>query len=157
VLGRVERAELDLRRQRLGSRELVGELVPERLGGEVLLGELERDEVDHLVVREALALECHHLLGHGHVAEGELEPAVAPRLRDGLDEDHRLLLRLGVPVAVERVDDRPPRVEIELADLVGAAEVEVDGAGMHGRERALGLDRAEELARGRLHDRDPVG
>ena len=41
----------------------VREHVPERLGDEVLLGQLERDDVDHLVVAETLALVGDHLLG----------------------------------------------------------------------------------------------
>ena len=36
--------------------ELVGKHVPERLGGEVLLGQVEGDEVDDAVVGEALSL-----------------------------------------------------------------------------------------------------
>ena len=63
VLGGVERAEQDLGRQRRGAGELVGQHVPERLGRKALLGQVEGDEVDRLVVAEPLALEGDHLLG----------------------------------------------------------------------------------------------
>ena len=66
------------------------------------------------------------------------------------------LLRLRVPVAVERLDDRPPRLDVELAHLVGAPQVQVDGAGVNGRERPLGLDRAEQLAGCRVDDRHRI-
>ena len=56
----------------------------------------------------------------------------------------------------KRLDDRPPRLDVELAHLVGAPQVQVDGAGVDGRERPLGLDRAEQLARGALDDRHRV-
>ena len=78
VLGRVQRAELDLGRQRRRAGELVGEHVPERLGREVLLRQVERDHVDHLVVGEPLALEGHHLLGDRDLAEGELDARPPP-------------------------------------------------------------------------------
>ena len=54
------------------------------------------------------------------------------------------------------VDDRAPRVDVELGDLVGAPEVQVDRAGVDGREGPLGLDLADQLARGALDDRDRV-
>ena len=57
----------------------------------------------------------------------------------------------------KRGDDRPPLLDVELLDLVGAAEVEVDGAGMDRREGALGLDQAEHLPRLALDHRDRVG
>ena len=70
VLGGVQRAEQ--RVQRAGTADLlVAELVPERLRDEVLLGQVERVEVDHLVVGEALALVGDHLLGDRHDAEAQ--------------------------------------------------------------------------------------
>ena len=42
-------------------------------------------------------------------------------------------------------------------DLVGAPEVQVDGALVHGRVRARGLGRAEQLARGDVDDREALG
>ena len=56
----------------------VGQLVPERLGHEVLLGQVERQEVHHPVVGHVFALIGHHLLGHRHHAEGQVH-AAAPR------------------------------------------------------------------------------
>jgi hypothetical protein len=38
---------------------------------------------------------------------------------------------LRVVVAVERVDDRAAGVDVELADLVGLTEVQIDRAGVH--------------------------
>ena len=147
VLGGVQRAEQHLARQR--RRHPVADHVPERLGDEVLLGQVERDDVDHLVVAEALALVGDHLLGDRDRAEAELH-AERPALRlDLLDVDLGLLLHLRVVVAVERLHHRPPRADVELGDLVGAAEVQVDRAGVDRREGALGLDLAEHLAGGR--------
>ena len=84
-------------------------------------------------------------------------PEVDALLADPLDVDLGLLLRPRVPVAVEARDDRPPAADVELLDLVGAAEVEVDRAGVDRREGALGLDQAEHLARLALDHRDRVG
>ncbi len=158
VLGGVQGAELDVRRQRLGTGELVGEHVPERLGRVALLGQVEGDEVEGLVavaVADPLALEGDHLLADRDDPEVELDAEdVALRL-DPLDVDVGLLARLRVPVAAERLDDRAAQVEVELANLVGATEVQVDGARVDGRERALGLDGAEQLAAARRRRRSP--
>ena len=110
-------------------------------------GQVERDHVDHLVVGEPLALERRHLLGDRDGAEGELDAERAAAALRALDEDLGVLLGLRVPVAVEGLDHRAAAVDVELAHLVGAAEVEVHRAGMDGAEGALGLDRAEQLAR----------
>jgi hypothetical protein len=77
-------------------------------------------------------------------------------LRDLLDEDLGLLLRLRVPVAVEPVDGGPPGFDVQLVDLIRPSEVQVNPAGMNRRERALGLDRTEELAGVAFHDRHRV-
>ena len=50
-----------------------------------------------------------------------------------------------------------PLADVEPLDLVGAAEVEVDRAGVDRREGALGLDQAEHLPRLALDHRDRVG
>ena len=130
-------------------------------------GSSSADEVDHGVVVETLALVGQHLLGHRHLAEGELDRATRPRpagdrivatsaavggpelprSADPFDEDLGLLLRLRVPVAVEGVDEGTTPVQVQLAHLVGAAQVQVDGPGMDRGEGALGLDRAEHLSR----------
>ena len=53
--------------------EPVGQHVPERLGDEVLLGQLEGDDVDRLLVGDRDPLEGDHLLGHRDLAEVELD------------------------------------------------------------------------------------
>src|SRR5439155_25397984 len=98
----------------------------------------------------ALALEGDHLLGDGDLAEVEVDvrpsakPVFAPG-DDAVDEYRRLLPRLRVPVPVEGIDDRTAQVQVELPHLVGASEVEVDGAGVDRGEGALGLHRADQL------------
>ncbi len=111
------------------------------------------------MVGQALALIADHLLGHRDLAEAELELAGAADVAlrcDRVDEDHRLLLRLRVPVVVEGVDDRAARIEVELGDLVRAPEVQVDRPRVDRREGALRLDLAEHLARRALDDGDRV-
>ena len=100
--------------------------VPERLGDEALLGQLEGDDVDRLLVGDRDPLEGDHLLGHRDLAEVELHPRHLALLAGPLDVDLGLLFRPRVPVAVEAGDDRPPLLDVEPLDLVGAAEVEVD-------------------------------
>ena len=65
----------------------------------------------------------------------------------------RLLLRLRVPVALERLDERAPRGEVELAHEVLAAEVEVDGALVDGGVGALALGEPERRRRSRRRRR----
>ena len=131
--------------------------VPERLGDEALLGQLEGDDVDRLLLGDRDPLEGDHLLGHRDLAEVELDPGDLALLADPFDVDLGLLFRPRVPVAVEAGDDRPPLVDVEPLDLVGAAEVEVDRAGVDRGEGALGLDQAEHLPRVALDHRDRVG
>jgi hypothetical protein len=115
----VQGAELDVGAEGRRAADAIVERVPDRLRREVLLREVERDQVDHRVVRERLALVGDHLLGHRDVAECKLgHAAERPLLGDRLDEHHRLLLRLRVPVAIELLDQRPPTVNVELAHLV---------------------------------------
>ena len=59
-------AEHLLERQR---RNIAAELVPQRLGGERRCRQVERDEVDLLVVGQPPALVGEHLLGHHHGPE----------------------------------------------------------------------------------------
>ena len=77
---------------------LVGELVPERLRDEVLLRQVERVEVDHLVVRQALALVGDDLLRDRHDAEREPYAERLTRLPLRLDEGLGLDLRLRVVI-----------------------------------------------------------
>ena len=131
VLGGVQRAELDLGRQRLGPGELVGEHVPERLGREVLLRQVERDEVEHLVV-----------VGRGACA-GRRSPARSPRPRRSGARRPRPMrarrrsarCRPRSPLAAACTSrrrtarrSRGGRSTSSSRDLVGAAEVQVDRA-----------------------------
>ena len=82
VLGRVQGAEQDVGRQRPA--EPLRQHVPERLGDEVLLGQLQGDDVDGLLVGDRDALEGDHLLGHRDLAEVQLDarrPARCSRTR----------------------------------------------------------------------------
>src|SRR5206468_7448809 len=88
--------------------------------------------------------------------EVELEAALAPLVGRTLDQHLGLDLWLRVPVAVERLDDRAPPLDIELAHLVGATEVKVDGAGVDRGERPLGFDDPEQLPRRCLDHRHRV-
>src|SRR3954451_18424677 len=88
-----------------------GELIrlrqgPDRLGLELRLREVELDQVDRLLRRDAPPLVCDDLLRDGDRAEAEVEAesALAYALLDDLRL--RFLLRHRVPVAVERCDER---------------------------------------------------
>ena len=112
VLGGVQRAEQ--LRQLLEAFELLGlGDVPDGLGLERRLREVERDHVHRLLGRDAPALVADDLLGDLDGAEAEVE-AETP-LATALLEDLRLrlLLRHCVPVARERRHERRVRVEVE--------------------------------------------
>ena len=123
----------------------------------LLLGQLQGDDVDRLLLGDRDPLEGDHLLGHRDLAEVQLDARGRALLAHPLDVDLGLLLRPRVPVAVEARDDRPPPLDVELLDLVGAPQVEVDRARVDRREGPLGLDQAEHLARVALDHRDRVG
>src|SRR4029077_15608164 len=155
VLGRVQGAEQDVAGKHPA--ELLRQHVPERLGNEALLRQLQGDDVDRLLLGDRDALEGDYLLGHGDVAEVELDAGDLALLAGPFDVDLRLLFRPRVPVAVEAGDDRAALVDVEPLDLVGTPEVEVDRAGMDRREGALGLDHPQHLPRLALDHRDRVG
>ena len=130
---------------------------PDRLGLEARCRASERDELDPFLRGDRLALVADDLLGHLHLTEDELEaepPLPAQRADHGCVG---LLLRLGVPVAAERLDDRVERLLVELRDEIGLARVQVDGALVHGRVGAGALDEAEDGAARRVDDRERVG
>ena len=122
----------------------------------MLLRQVNREQVEHLVVGHALLLERDHLLAHGDHPEVELHRAQHPLRADLLDVGLGLLLRLRVPVAGELLDERGPPAQVELLHLVRLAEVHVDGAGVHGRVGALGLDGADHLAAPLVDDPEGV-
>ena len=74
-----------------------------------------------------------------------------------LDRRLGLLLRLRVPVDAGRRDDRDAILEVERLDEVLLAEVEVDGALVHRRVRAVALDEAEERAGLAVDDGERLG
>ena len=146
MLGRMQRAE------ELGHRLEAGELfglgeVPDRLGLEARLGQVEVDCLERRLVANRLLLVRDHSLGHGDAAERELEAAPALQPKRLLDRRVCLFLRLRVVVAAVRRHDRCARLQVELANQVALAEVEVHGAVVDGRIRTLPLDETEHRAR----------
>jgi hypothetical protein len=109
------------------------------------------------VVGQALALVGVHLLGDRHDAEAERHAECRPAVEQALDLRLGLLLGLRVPVAVERGHERAAGVDVKVADLVGAPEMQVDGAVVDGRGCARGLDGAEQLPVGDVDDGEVVG
>src|SRR5206468_9682903 len=87
-------------------------------------------------------------------AQLDAERGAAPALL--LDERLGLDLRLGVIGARRRKHERAAPVEVQLLNLVGLPEMEVYGPGVDGRERALRLDEAEQLAGLAVDDREAV-
>ena len=155
MLGRVERSLEHVQRELLAQQRL-GQHVPERLGGEALLGQLHRQQVQHLVVRHPLLLEGDDLLANRHHPEVQLDRPQHPLVADLLDVGLGLLLGLRVPVAGELADQRLAPPQVELLDLVALPQVQVDGAGVDRGVRPLGLHGADHLAAAVLHDRERV-
>ena len=133
-----------------------GQLVPERLRHELLLGQVDRQQVEHGVVRHVLLLVRDHLLGHRHDPERERHAAALALVAHLLDPGLGLLLRLRVPVAVEGPHERAPLLQVELLHLERRAHVQVDRAGVDGGVRPRGLHVADHLAALGLHDRHRV-
>ena len=85
----------------------------------------------------------------------DAEPAVCPL--GLLDRRLRLLLRLRVPVDAPWADHGYAILERERFDEVLLAEVEVDGAFVHGRIRTVALDEPQERAGLAVDDRERLG
>ena len=119
--------------------------------------EIERHGLERRAVARRPLLVRDDVLGHGNTPERELDAAPALDAKALLDRRLRVLLRLRVPVARERLDERDPCVEVEPFDEVRLPEVEVDGAVVHGRVRALALDDAEHGAVARADDEHGIG
>ncbi len=151
MLGGVQRAEEARHRLEVGEHVRFRQ-VPDGLGLEGRLGQVERTRLEGRAVADRLALVADDLLRDGHSAEGGVEAEPPLRAQLLVDGGRRLLLRLRVPVAAERLDERAPGAEVELADEVALAEVEVDGTFVNGRVRALALDEAEHRAGRDVHD-----
>src|SRR3954470_21979440 len=110
-------------RHRLETLELVRPRhEPDGLGVERRRRQVERDGVERRAVRDRLLLVRDDLLRDRHPAEGELEPESPLDAKRLLDRRLRLLLRLRVPVALERLDERPPCYEVQLANEELAGE-----------------------------------
>ena len=112
VLGRVQRAEQQLAREVL--EQLGTELVPQRLRRERVGRQVDRPEVEDLVVGQALALVGVDLLGDRHAAEAQGDAQHVAAVEQALDLGVGLALGLRVPVAVEGRDERAAAVEVEL-------------------------------------------
>ena len=112
------------------------ELEPQRLRGKPGGREVERDEVDLPVVAEPAPLVGEHRLGDEHAAKGQRHAERLAPVEQPLDQGVGFALRLRVPVAVERLEVRPSRLDIEVQDLIRAAEVQIDRALVKRRECA---------------------
>ena len=110
---------------------------------------VERHELDPLLRADRLALVADDLLGHLDLAEHEVEPHAPLLAQRPHDLGLRLVLGLRVPVAAERLDDRAHRRLVQLVHEVRLAQVEVDGALVHGRVRARALDQRRAPRRSR--------
>jgi hypothetical protein len=89
--------------------------------------------------------------------ERQLEAEPTLDLQRLHDVRRGLPLRLRVVVAAERLDDRPPRRQVELPHEPLLAEMEVDGALVDRRVRALALDDAHDRAGASVDDGECVG
>ena len=123
----------------------------------VVSGMSQGDEVERRLVADRLLLVGDDLLGDADAAEEDLHAEPALDDLGLLDRGHRLLLRLRVVVARERLDERGSALEVEGEHAVGLAHVQVDGALVHGRVGALPLDEAEDGARLGLDDGERLG
>src|SRR5204862_6649597 len=102
------------------------------------------------LVADALLLDRDGRRRHGDAPERQLEAQPALAAQRVLDVGRRLLLRLRVVVAAERLDDGAAGDEVELAYEPLLAEVQIDRALVHGRVRTLALDEAEQRAGARV-------
>ena len=141
MLGRVQRAQEDLQRHRVGA-----QLEPQRLRGKARGGEIERDDVHLCVIGQAPALVGEDGVGDADLAERQRHPQRVAAVEQAHDLGVGLALGLGVEVAVERGHQRTPALEVEFAHLIRSSKVHVDRALMDGRVSARRLGRAEQLA-----------
>ena len=166
VLGGVQRALEHVEREVLGQ-GLLGHLPPQRLGGEVLLGHVQRHQVQDLVVGHALALVAGDLLGHVHGAEAQQAVGHLAAVDHLLDEGVGLVLGLGVEVAGERRPRRPGGCPGPAARPGTSGPCAGTPSRRAPRRGARRLDRADDLAalgldhrhrvRRRGAQRDPAG
>ena len=120
----------------------------------MLRGERERDLVDHVVGGDELHHVAHDLVRDAHGAEERIDVAGPAFLADLDHLDVGDVARLRVVVGVGIVHDRDARHQVQLVDQVLVALVQVHGAGMQRRVRAMLVGRAEQLTR--LADDDRV-
>ena len=155
VLGRVERAEELVERQ-LGGDDRLGQLVPQRLGGERGRRQVERDEVEHLVVREAARLVRDTCSVTTTVPKESVTPSSSRRSsrRSMYMSVSRLACVYQSPSNGRTNARRYWRSSSR--DLVRAAAVQVHRAVVGRVVGARRVDRADQLARGDVDDREPV-
>ena len=131
---------------------------PDRLGLELGLRQVERDELEALLRLDRLLLVADDLLGDDDRAEGELQPE--PPLGRAAARRSRWSSRSSPACSSRRENGSTSggaRLEVERAHAVALAEVEVDRALVHGREGALLLDDPEHRAAGGVDDRERLG
>ncbi len=111
-------------------------------------------DVDGRAVAHGLPRVRDDLLGHGDPTEVELDSELELGALRVLDRRLGLLLHLRVPVDSRGRDDGDAVLERERLDEVLLAEMEVDGALVHGRVRAVALDEPEQRAGVAVDDRE---
>ena len=121
---------------------------PDRLGLEARRGQVERDRLDRVAAADRLALVADDLLGDRDAAEAQLEPEPrAPRAAARRSSVCVSFFACVYQSTRDGLDERGARVDVEPADEVLLAEVEVDGALVHRRVRARALDRGRARRR----------
>src|SRR5207237_5708566 len=124
---------------------------------EARLGQIELDRLEGRLVADRLLLVSDHAFGDRDAAEAEFEPAAPLEPERLLDRGVRLLLGLRVVIAAVWSDERGARLQVELADEIALAQMQIDGALVHRRVGALTLDEAEHGAAVGLDDGERVG
>ena len=156
VLGRVDGAGQIARGDRGPVDDRLRDRPPHGLRLEVLRRERQRDLVDDVVRGDELHHVAHHLVRDAHGAEERVDVA-GPALFADVDHlDVGDVARLRVVVGVRLVHHGDARHQVQLVDQVLVALMQVDGARVQRRVRAVLVGRAEQLARLADHDRVDV-
>src|SRR5947209_19908077 len=122
MLGRMERSE-ELRHLLQAAQLIRFGHVPDRLGLEARLRQVQLDGLQRGLGAHGLLLVRDDTLRHRDAPEAELEAAATLGAERLLDGSVRVLLRLGVVVALVRRDERGAGAEVELSYQVALAEV----------------------------------
>src|SRR6185436_11894756 len=121
------------------------------------LGQVELNGLERRLVADRLLLIRDDSLRDGDAAEVEVEPATPLHAQRLLDRRVRVLLRLCVEVALVRGHDGGAGLEVELANEVALAEMEVDRALVNRRVGTFALDDSEHSPALRFDDGERVG